>query len=111
MYTLSDGRVAFFKPEVAREIDALHLAPGQPFLICERGKQGWQIEYAHKPENPVNGSGEDLPRIMTRCYSCAIEIAVKAVDVAKAKGLMICPTFEDIRALAATLVITETGRR
>jgi hypothetical protein len=61
--------------------------------------------------NKLNGAGEDVPAIMRRCYKAAIEIALEAVQTAHAKGLLISPSFEDVRAIAATLCITETGGR
>jgi hypothetical protein len=59
----------------------------------------------------LNGAGEDGPAIMRRCYKAAIEIALEAVQTAQAKGLLLSPSFEDVRAIAATLCITETGGR
>ena len=35
MFTTVDDRIAFFHPTVAREIEALGLAPGQPVRICK----------------------------------------------------------------------------
>jgi hypothetical protein len=63
------------------------------------------------PAGPVNGAGEDSAAIMTRHYCSAINIALEAVKCAEAKGLRITPAFEDIRAMAATLLINESGRR
>ena len=125
MFTLADGRRAFLPLEVAEEIDALKLAPGQPFTICKNGPRDWDVQYAHAatpaesrqmdfPQSiseRMNGSGEKLPEITKRCYADAIEIAVSAVELARLKGLMITPSFEDVRCLAATLVITATGGR
>lgn len=45
MYSLTDGRTAFFEPEVAAQIDALRLAPGQPFTVCNYGVRGWDVKY------------------------------------------------------------------
>jgi hypothetical protein len=59
----------------------------------------------------LNGAGEDVPAIMRRCYKAAIEIALEAVQTAQAKGMLLSPSFEDVRAIAATLCITETGGR
>ena len=59
----------------------------------------------------LNGAGEDVPAIMRRCYKAAIEIALEAVQTAQANGLLLSPNFEDVRAIAATLCITETGGR
>lgn len=59
----------------------------------------------------LNGAGEDVPAIMRRCYHAAIDIALDAVQTAQSKGLLLSPSFEDLRAIAATLCITETGGR
>lgn len=149
MYTLADGRRAYFPVEVGAEIDALHLAPGQPFSICKLGPQAWDVQYAHyptraatppaaqqqqpsapaarpaQPDGPPhpwpeemdapptrrNGAGEDVPAILARMYPPAIEIALGAVEAARGRGLMISPTFEDIRTIATALFIAETGGR
>lgn len=60
---------------------------------------------------PVNGQGETTAAIMGRCYIQAVDVALAAVQYAETKGLRITPGFEDIRALAATMCITETGGR
>jgi hypothetical protein len=49
--------------------------------------------------------------MMTRCYASAIDIAVAAVESARGRGLMITPSFEDVRCIAATMLINETGGR
>jgi hypothetical protein len=59
----------------------------------------------------LNGAGEEIPAIMRRCYTAAIEIPLEAVKTAHAKGLLLTPSFEDVRAIAATRCITETGGR
>lgn len=141
MYTLHDGRVGFFPPQVAAEIDSLNLAPGEPFVICHHGGADWEIERVAPPQPnaaapshqapprpvassssqlsqsttvppaKVNGQGEDAAAILARCYHQAIAIALEAVEAARGKGLMVSPTFEDLRAMAATLHICETGGR
>ena len=63
------------------------------------------------PAGKLNGAGEDVPAIMRRCYKAAIEITLEAVQTAQANGLLLSPSFEDVRAIAATLCITETGAR
>lgn len=114
MYTLTSGMVAFFPPAVAAEIDALHLDPGMAFSICHHGRDRWTVERITVPPpapSPVNGQGEDSAAILSRCYTHAVDIALVATAYAESKGLRITPAFEDIRALAATICISETGRR
>jgi hypothetical protein len=60
---------------------------------------------------PVNGAGENSAAILSRCYHQAIDIALAATAYAEMKGLRITPAFEDIRAMAATICINESGRR
>lgn len=60
---------------------------------------------------PVNGAGENSAAIMARCYHQAIDVALAAVTYAESKGLRITPSFEDVRCLAATICINESGRR
>ena len=59
----------------------------------------------------MNGHGETSAMHLTRCYRDAIDIAMDAVAYAKEKGLMIAPEFSDLRAMAATICINESGRR
>lgn len=137
MYTLSDGRRAYFPLEVGQMIDELRLAPGQPFTICKYGPRDWDVQYAHssdsaaeRPTAPaprpqpqprpapqplppaarVNGGGEDAGVILERSYARAIDITVAAVEIARAKGLTFLPTHEGLQACAATLFIDETRR-
>ena len=63
------------------------------------------------PVAPMNGNGETSAAQLTRCYRSAVDIALNAMAYAKEQGLLITPDFADIRALAATLAISETGRR
>lgn len=128
MYTLADGRVGYFPLAIAAEIDSLHLAAGEPFSICDYGQGEWAIERAHPnaaknggsaapPEAPrpaagkINGQGEDSAAILERCFLRAVNVALAAAEYARGKGLQIAPRFEDIRAMAATLHINETGGR
>jgi hypothetical protein len=59
----------------------------------------------------VNGIGETSAAILARCYRDAVDIALTAVAYAKENGLLLTPEFADIRAMAATLAINETGGR
>lgn len=130
MYTLTNGQKAYFDLGVAQAIDSLTLAPGQPFTICHLGGQSWDIERAHPqqpqqppppppPYNPppaaeapprkMNGAGQTASEILLGLYPDAIEVALKAAAMAQAKGLMVSPTFEDVRTIATTLFINQTG--
>jgi hypothetical protein len=60
---------------------------------------------------PVNGNGENSAAILSRCYIQAIDIALASTAYAESKGLRITPAFEDIRALAATICISDTQAR
>jgi len=145
MYTLADGRRAYFDLAVAQEIDSLRLAPGQPFTIVKYGPGQWDVQYAHScegaaappspraqaprpqaepdlPPHPwpaapapapqrMNGAGEDVAQVMARCYQSAIDIAAAAQEAARGRGLHITASFEDVRCIAATLCINETGGR
>ncbi len=46
MYTLTSNLVAFFPPEVAREIDALGLGDQEPFTVCHHGSHFWDVQRA-----------------------------------------------------------------
>jgi hypothetical protein len=133
MYSLTSGLVAFFTPPVAAEIDALHLDPGMPFSICHHGRDRWTVARIVAPAEAgtappqatastytapqlsavphVNGQGDSSAAILARAYIQAIEIALASTAYAESKGLRITPEFEDIRAIAATICISETGRR
>jgi hypothetical protein len=63
------------------------------------------------PPPPKNGAGETSADIMARCYHQAIDVALGAVTYAEAKGLRITPCFEDVRCIAATICINESGGR
>lgn len=133
MYTLTNGQKAFFPLSVGEAIDSLTLAPGQPFTVCHLGGDGWDIERAHPPQQQpppsrpqppppayppaaaaptpqkMNGAGETASEILLGLYPAAIEVALKAAAMAQAKGLMVSPTFEDVRTIATTLFINQTG--
>ena len=110
--------------EVGRMIDDLKLKPGEPFTLLKRGARDWQVSRAKQlfpPEPkrdfqpplqaPVNGQGEAAADILARCYDRAIGIALLAVETARVKGLMVTPSFEDLRCISTALMISETGRR
>lgn len=136
MFTLADGRVMYQPPFVAEKVHALQLASGEEFVMVRKAtKDGlrkgieWQVyrdsapptrvEMAKRtdsvatepPAAPMNGNGQTSADILARCYEDAIAIALGAVLSAKAKGLLLSPTFEDVRTMAATIYINENGGR
>jgi hypothetical protein len=62
------------------------------------------------PQAAVNGAGHTAADLYIECFRDATAIALAAVDIAKAKGLMISPTFEDLRCIATTLRISSERR-
>ena len=138
MYSLTSGPKADFPLDVAAAIDSLTLAPGQPFTICHHGGGSWEVERVYQqqqrpPQQPppspppyqpppaaaapapqhtpqkMNGAGETASEILLGLYPAAIEVALKAAAMAQARGMMVSPTFEDIRTIATTLFINSTG--
>jgi hypothetical protein len=104
--------------QVGLMIDALKLRTGEPFTLVKRGPRDWEVKRTSErtlphgePAGPVNGAGEDASAILTRCYAQGIEIALRAVETARQKGLMVTPSFEDLRCISSVLMIAETGRR
>lgn len=151
MYTLVDGRKAFFPVYVAEAISDLHLDPREPFRIVTYGPDKWGVEridhqddgqeygaerhqanytapapthsrgsYSHEHSaapassnktGKMNGQGEDVAAILARCFDAAIAIAAEKQEQARAKGLIVTVSFEDLRTMAATMLITESGGR
>lgn len=73
---------------------------------------GTATSAAAAPDNPpMNGNGETSATHLARCYRDAVDVCLATLAYAKAKGLVIAPDFGDVRALAATICISETGRR
>jgi hypothetical protein len=115
-YQLQDGRSMYLPLQVGQMIDQLKLQPGEPFTLLKRGPGSWDVRKLSAPPQtspsaPVNGQGEDAGQILKRCYDRAIQIALEAVENAKRQGLMVTPSFEDIRCISSVLMISETGRR
>ena len=123
-YQLSDGRSMYLPLQVGAMIDALKLQNGELFTLLKRAPGLWDVRRPDEqrrnfepPLNqstgsaPVNGQGEDAGAILKRCYDSAIQIALEAVETARTKGLMVTPSFEDIRCISSVLMISETGRR
>lgn len=59
----------------------------------------------------VNGQGKTAAQILAACYAEAIGIALGASELARSKGLLVTPSFEDLRCDAAKLFIEQTGGR
>ncbi|MES2136618.1 MAG: hypothetical protein V4502_06110 [Pseudomonadota bacterium] len=139
MYTLTTGEKAYFPMNVGAAIDSLTLAPGQPFIVCHYGGGNWDIDRApftqapqstppaHQaaPEAPhlpperkqasdapssVGNHSNSAGNILASFYPDAIEIALAGVAAAQKRGLMVAPTFEDVRCIATTLFIEHSGR-
>lgn len=119
-YSLMDGRSLYLPLEVASIIDKLELRAGELFTLCKKGPRNWQARrvsertepHGHQepPPSPVNGRG-DAGAILARCYARSIDIALEAVETARGKGLMVTPSFEDLRCISTALMISEMGRR
>jgi len=62
------------------------------------------------PAQSTPDHAQSAGNILASFYPDAIEIALAGVAAAKAKGLMLAPTFEDIRTIATTLFIEHSGR-
>lgn len=64
---------------------------------------------AHPPDAPVppNGMAE---RYMA-CFAIAVDVALATENYAERKGMDVRATFEDVRAMAATVFINEYGGR
>lgn len=132
MYTLTTGEKAYFPLEVGQEIDSLSLAPGQPFTICHHGGGSWEVERVYQqpapqpppppqrlpappplppaaqaPARKMNGAGQTATEILLGLYPDAIEVALKGAALAQAQGLMVVPTFEDVRTIATTLFLNQ----
>lgn len=128
-YSLMDGRGCYLPLEVGRIIDDLKLKAGEPFTLLKAGPRDWRatriepkrdfypplppgMQNGDMPNGPVNGSGEGSAEILARCYEKGIEIVVGAVNLAKDKyGLLLAPTFEDVRCVSTALMISETRPR
>lgn len=134
-YTLTSGEGVYLDLQVAQQITALRLKPGELFTLLKQDTRNWTVERGAGAEGrrntiapatarvsesraveneytpAVNGAGEAHPQILKRCYQDAVEIALGAVEFARGKGLTMAPTFEDVRCIASVLCIAETGGR
>jgi hypothetical protein len=124
-YSLSGGLQMYADPELAGLIDQLQIKRGQPIEIVKRQRGVWdvrRIEGAPSPRPPQSApvaappverpnlapinppaAGNTAFSRFCAAYKLAVDIAV---ETGKAKGvLMAAPRFEDIRTLAATIII------
>jgi len=111
MFTTTTGERFFVDPPMAAEIQLLADGP----MEIHETHQGFTVRRVpshdgHINAGPVNGQGQNSAQIMSRCYQQAIDVALQAVEYAKGRNLMLAPSFEDIRALAATICISETRK-
>lgn len=123
MYTLSEapaGETAMYLiPAVAEQIDALKLQKGESLEILKLQKPGSKIEWkvsrvepAKKPMQTVNGHAAlngvpywDLKSELIGAYDMAVQVLVEARAHAAMANLPIQFTGEDVRQLAAVIVI------
>jgi hypothetical protein len=65
---------------------------------------------AQAPLQRMNGAGETAADLYLEHFQSAIDIVLAGVPLANAKGLMVAPTFEDIRCIATHLAIARERR-
>jgi hypothetical protein len=121
MFTLTDGRRWFADLYVSQTIEQMRLQAGEVFRVQKtsirdgsRAIQRVEIT-AVVPEVPApkpvaSASSSDSGSSMSRHYRNAIDVVADAVAYAREKGLVIAPTFEDVRCLAAVTAIAEQRR-
>lgn len=135
MYTTTDDRIFFLDPPVAARLDALSLAMHEEVRIgkMSRAKGGteWMIEQpqrlqpvapvAARPAPPANepppfapeetaaapAAVQPLRGKFSAAYMVAIDVLQEAQVYATRKGMPLAFTGEDVRALAATLIIDQ----
>ena len=135
MFTLVDGRLMFLAPPIAAQIDAMRIAPGEPFWITRNaGKSGvkgsvsWDIRrpnagtpVAQAPEAPRpamppangachaptsgNGYASDIRTQAESAVLTALEACAKGEKYAASIGYGMKFTSEDARAIAITILI------
>jgi hypothetical protein len=140
-YSLTDGRDWYADLEAAELIERLDLASREPFTVCKLGPGRFEVQRAGQyptpptrntpscnppqapPYNPptpplppaatqrMNGEGETAAQILAGCYPDAVDVVLAGLAACKAKGLMVAPSFDDVRAIATTLFIQQTGGR
>lgn len=127
LFSTTDDRRFFVPVEVGDEIGRLGIHPGEPITITKResrdgARKGAAFEIrlarpvappvatpaaAPAPAPTVGGSAPppSLREFVTELYRAAIDILVEAEEYAKDRGFEVEFNAEDIRALAATLLI------
>ena len=118
MFVLTDGRRWFADPVIAQRLEQMRIQPGEVFAVQKVSYRDGtraitKIEITAVVPDPADSQpANDSASHLTRCYRDAVDIAVSASEYARSKGLVIAPSFEDVRALAATICINERdGRR
>lgn len=126
LFTTADERVFYADEDVAQRIEA-EIGKGEPFRLgWTRGAKGgreWKIEtLGHAngngtappapqppPEEPSNGNGKHVTTASAKLMAalcCAIDAAVEASAYAARKGMPLTFSGEDVRTMAATLIIS-----
>ena len=113
LFTLTTNRRLYVPEAVGREIAALTLAPGQPFIITkaqERGQKRFDWRVERKPVEPAaapSGVAESM-RTATQiehALKTAVAAAASAERFATEIGYTVRFGPEDIRAMGITLLI------
>jgi hypothetical protein len=60
------------------------------------------------PPAAMNGAGETLADLYLASFATAVDVALRGVELAKARGLHILPAFEDVRTIATCLHLGRT---
>jgi hypothetical protein len=113
LFTLTNNRRLYVPEAVGREIAALTLAPGQPFIITktqERGQKrfGWTVERkpVHTPETRTSPeSGVRTATQIEHALRAAVAAAASAERFATEIGYTVRFSSEDVRAMGITILI------
>jgi hypothetical protein len=114
LFTLTNNRRLYVPEAVGREIAALTLAPGQPFIITkaqERGQKRFDWRVERKPVEPaaiVPGSpdaGVELAQKIERALKISIAAHASAERFAKEQGYAIRFDADMITRTALTIII------
>lgn len=120
MYTLSDGRKAFFKPAEADALDALQLAPGEPFKVLQRNarslvefsRTGHPAEQKAAPVSPIGDTPASVPTTkLEHAMKTAIQAAANAERFAAEIGYTVRFDADMITRAALTVLINSEGGR
>jgi len=118
LFQLSNGQRLYVSPEVGTEIQALTLAPGQPFTICKRQRESgrgfdWTVERKAPVVSPVapGASNRDLGTIpqtqIEGALKTAVQAAHRAEQFATEIGYTVRSSESSIRAMAISILIGE----